>query len=124
MKIKIVLVFFFLIIMFYCFSDKIKEYFSFINIDLPGGSWKRDCTVTSYRYPILWATCNDDKGRPVDTSIDLSSCPEIEHRDPDYSDPSHKYMDKTILKPEYLSKKLPHQHKLRVENGELKCEYY
>ena len=97
------------------------EYFS--NIALPNGSWKRDCEVVSYRYPVLWVTCNDDMGKPRDTSIDLTTCPEFIHTDPDSRDPLYKYLDRPKLAPSSLCTNLPHQHRLKVENGELKCEY-
>jgi hypothetical protein len=120
-----------LIIIFICYKyyQIIKlEYFGnelmqSQNIALPNGTWKRDCEVVSYQYPVLWATCNDDLGKPRDTSIDLTTCPEFVHTDTDSKDPLHKYLDRNNVKPESLCNQLPHQHRLKVENGELKCEY-
>ena len=33
-----------------------------------------DCTILDYRHPFIWATCLDDKGKYIDTSIDISKC--------------------------------------------------
>ena len=32
------------------------------------------CSVLDYRYPFLWAMCENDNGKQVETSIDLSKC--------------------------------------------------
>ena len=123
-RINLLILAFIIVIVIYSYNQckNMREYYS-ENIALPNGSWKKDCEVVSYQYPILWATCNDDKGKPNDTSIDLTNCPEFIHTDPDSEDPLHKYLDRNVLMPKSLCNVYPHQHRLKVENGELKCEY-
>lgn len=98
--------------------DPIKSVFK----GLPIGSWKNECDLVSYDYPIVTANCQNDQGKPTYTMIDLNSCLEIIHKDPDEKDPSHQYMKRPTI-PKQFSTNLPHEHKLRVENGELKCDF-
>lgn len=53
------------------FLINVKENFS---NKLPTGSWKNNCSILDFRYPFLWASCENDRGKSLDTSINISKC--------------------------------------------------
>jgi hypothetical protein len=68
-----------LIVLYFIFNYKPIEKFDIYDdrnklYNLPGGSWKEKCIILDSRGPFIWASCENDKGKLVDTSIDISKC--------------------------------------------------
>jgi hypothetical protein len=42
--------------------------------NLPKGFWNEKCIILDKRGPFIWASCENDKGKLVNTSIDISKC--------------------------------------------------
>jgi hypothetical protein len=42
--------------------------------NLPRGDWINTCNVEDFRDPMLWALCQDDRGKYVETSINIDKC--------------------------------------------------
>jgi hypothetical protein len=75
------------LVYWYCFSYN-HEYFTrslnyyhknnkrstTIISNVPTGKWKDTCTVLDFRDPILWATCENDRGKYKETSINVNKC--------------------------------------------------
>lgn len=60
------------IIVYLIYFNYKKE--NFINKDILEGNWLDTCKVYDFRYPYVWALCDNDKGKQIDTSINLSTC--------------------------------------------------
>lgn len=41
---------------------------------LPNGSWMNTCIVQDFRDPLLWASCETDRGKYIEASIDVAKC--------------------------------------------------
>jgi hypothetical protein len=72
------------IIIYYLFSNLFIEKFTWTyNNKLPEDLWKNTCIILDYRYPLLWASCENDKGKFIDTSININKCYEDKIRNVD-----------------------------------------
>jgi hypothetical protein len=41
---------------------------------LPTGDWRKTCNIQDFRGPMLWATCQNDRGKYVEASINIEKC--------------------------------------------------
>jgi len=90
------------------------------HMNLPEGSWKDSCTVLSFRHPVLWAECLDDRGKTKQTSINTDNCWEykLSNRQLNIKGGNGKKYHHI----ESNDKIICHIHKLRNVNGNLECE--
>lgn len=75
------------LIIFYCINQNIEKftwawgYYPVHNPNkykktkgLPTGSWRRSCIIQDFRDPLLWASCENDRGKYIEASINISKC--------------------------------------------------
>jgi hypothetical protein len=66
MKIKLIIIL--LIIGLSCSYCNIEKF------TLPRGYWRKKCIIHDYRDPFLWASCENDIGKYIETSISIDKC--------------------------------------------------
>lgn len=85
---KLLFIFILIMVFWYCFSYKLENFIWAWGYYTPpeiftkqnnlnnstNYSWLKTCKVNNIKGPFLWASCEDLRGKYVDTSIDTSQC--------------------------------------------------
>ena len=73
------------LIIFYCLIHKMEKFtwaWGYYtkptrypqSVELPPGSWRETCIIQDFRDPLLWASCETDTGKYIETSISADKC--------------------------------------------------
>jgi len=75
-NIFILILFIVLYFVFYYTSTEKFDIYDNVNklYNISNGSWNEKCVILDKRGPFIWASCENDKGKLVNTSIDSSKC--------------------------------------------------
>jgi len=68
MKTDFILIILCIIFLIYCNKFNIEKFI------LPKNSWRETCNIYDFRNPILWVSCENDRGKYIDTSINVNKC--------------------------------------------------